>query len=120
PSSSCSRCGTCPAPSSGSPGRLRCRTRSSALERASAELDLVVFDDAVREHLIGHGRELLLELGARAGRRIELKLDELPDSDAFYAGEAERVERAFHRVALRIKHFTLQPHVDGRFHWAGL
>ena len=40
----------------------------------------------------------------------------LPMRTPFTPDEAERVERALHRVALRVEHLALQPDVDGGLH----
>lgn len=82
----------------------------------SGELDLVILDDRIGEHLVGHLRQPALEVRRASELVVDFDLDELADADVAHALESEGTEGAFHRVALRVEHFALQPDVDRRPH----
>src|ERR1700736_4078744 len=84
---------------------------------SSQHLDLVVLDDDVGEELVGR----LLErcLGARRIDAVELDVEHLALAHAGDAGNAERLERAFDRLALGVEHARLEGDGDAGFHRGG-
>src|SRR3954471_18499529 len=76
-------------------------------------LDLEGLHQRVREQLLAH----LLDLRARRRLvgRVDLEVDQLADTCPRDA-EAEMLERALDRLALRVEDAVLRPDEDGRLH----
>src|ERR1700732_4807134 len=90
-------------------------TTAAFMARSSSQhLDLIILDDHVGEELVGG----LLErrLGARLIGAVDLDVEHLALPDAGGAGDAERLERAFDRLALGIEHARLEGDGDAGFH----
>ena len=81
------------------------------------ELISVILDDCVCEKLFTHA----LHFGARAGRIAfgDFDLDILALTDTINRAEAERMQRALDRLALRIEHAGLRRDGDTRFAKSG-
>src|SRR5207253_654233 len=82
------------------------RTPGSAPRRTSRTvlLDLIVLDQRVREQPFAHLRQLR--------RIVDIELDQATDVNVVNAVEAERRERPFDRLALRIEDALLRPDED--------
>src|SRR5262249_27303688 len=94
-------------------------TTAALMARSSPQhLDLVVLDDDVGEELVGG----LLErrLGAGRIRAVDLDVEHLALPHAGDARDAERLERAFDRLALGIEHAGLEGDGDAGFHRGAL
>src|SRR5262245_60581514 len=90
-------------------------TTAAFIARASSQhLDLIVLDDDVGEELVG--RLFERHLGARRVDAVELDVEYLALAHACDAGNAERFERAFDRLALRVEHARLEGDGDAGFH----
>src|ERR1700746_334482 len=73
---------------------------------SSQHLDLIVLDDDVGEELVG--RLFQHRLGARLIDTVDLDVEYLALPHARDAGDAERLERAFDRLALGVEHARLE------------
>src|SRR5262249_57311616 len=90
-------------------------TTAAFTTRASSQhLDLIVLDDDVGEELVG--RRFERRLGARRIDAVELDVEHLALAHAGDAGNTERLERAFYRLALRVEHARLEGDGDAGFH----
>src|SRR5215469_3981003 len=90
-------------------------TTAAFMARASSQhLDLVVLDDHVGEQLVG--RLFERGLGARRVHAFEFDVEHLALAHARHAGDAERLEGAFDRLALGVEHARLEGDGDAGFH----
>src|SRR6516165_1304823 len=94
-------------------------TTAAFMPRSSSQhLDLIILDDHVGEKLVG--RLLERGLGARLIGAVDLDIEHLALPHARDAGDAERLERTFDRLALRVEHARLEGDGDTGFHRGAL
>src|SRR5947209_4999064 len=96
--------------------RLQYRTPTpehSQTTLLAMQFDLVRLDERVREQLLAHA--LNLSAGARLVVGGHLEVDDLADPCAG-DGEAEMLESALDRFALRVEDARLRPHEDSGLH----
>src|SRR5262245_17178123 len=77
-------------------------------------LDAIVLDHRVGEELLG--RCLQSRLGVLLVAAVDLDVEYLALTDARDAGDAERLQRALDRLALRVENAVLEGNRDAGFH----
>src|SRR5215210_453686 len=100
--------------SSFDPGKTRTPTRGLSISAiAMIQLDLVAFDQRIREQALAHALDL--RAGGRRRGCVHLDVDQAADS-SLADGEAEVAERALYCLTLRIADPRLRSHEHGRLH----
>src|SRR5262245_22769037 len=81
---------------------------------SAQQLHIIIFDHRIGEELVG----CLLKRGLRllAVGRVDLDVEHLALAHAGHAGDAERLERALDRLALRIEDAGLEGHGNTGLH----
>src|SRR5688500_6921809 len=91
------------------------RPKPDTTPRLSQQLDAVVLDHRVRQQLVGgilEGRFDPRPVGV-----LDFDVEHLALADARYASDAERLQRALDRLALRVENAGFQRNGDARLHF---